>query len=527
MPLPPRIVLIAALALVACGRTTYQTEGDLLAVDSGGATIAHDEIPGVMQAMTMRFPARPVSVLDGARPGTRVRLQVVREGNALILVGLEPLGTARGAGQNVHDHSPRHGGVVREVEGVHVELAASPDGRVRGYLSDAGRRPLPARDAMGTVRLNLPSGTRTLTFADAGDALEARTAPFDVESATADVALVIHGTPLEVSVLLDLTGKRAGVALAPQTGCVPPDAVPAGARAPRCTVTFGSTFTAIGTTPGGERAIIAVTHGATTVWSLPDATLVMGIEPLPAIAVALGAHEPDPRVVAVRPDGSEVVVAAGPRLVLYDGATGRFRRQLEGPGGSIEALAWSPDGTRLLVASGGKARLLDAGEGRVLRTLGGEGQVLAVALDANGRYAAAGTDLGTVIVTDLGNDDPPRVLAPSLQPLAAVAFAGDRLVTAGTDGTLRLVDTASGRETGRTDVGAPLRMLALAPDGRHAATADAERTIRVHRLPDGAVVERLDWHRATIGVLAWGAGQTIVAGDNDAALAVWDVPAAR
>jgi len=128
-------------------------------------------------------------------------------------------------------------------------------------------------------------------------------------------------------------------------------------------------------------------------------------------------------------------------------------------------------------------------------------------------------------VAELMSDAPPRLLTPSPQALAAVVFTGDRLLTAGADGTLRVFDPATGRETARASIGTALTLLAVAPDGRRAATADVERTIRVHRLPDAAVVERLDWHRATIGVLAWGAGQTIVAGDNDGTLAVWDVPA--
>jgi WD40 repeat protein len=116
------------------------------------------------------------------------------------------------------------------------------------------------------------------------------------------------------------------------------------------------------------------------------------------------------------------------------------------------------------------------------------------------------------------------VITPSLQPVAAIAFAGDRLVSAGSDGTLRVFDPANGHETARVPVGASIAFLAISPDGRHAATADVEHTIHLHRLPDGTIIERLAWHRATIGVLAWTAGSTIVSGDNDGILAVWDVP---
>jgi WD40 repeat protein/Cu/Ag efflux protein CusF len=517
------------LAVVsACGRTVHQTEGDLLAVDAGAATIAHEAIPGVMEAATTRFEARPPAILDAIRPGARVRLELVREGDTLVLVTLQPIGAAPAA--FLHDHAPRHGGVVREVDDVVIEIAASRDGRVRVWLSDGDRRPLPVRDATGTVRVHVPDGVRTLSLAAAGDVLDARTAPFDGGSAVAEVAIAFRGTPLDVTVLLDLTGERAGLPILPRTSCVTVEPTPAGTRAPRCAVTFGGTFTAIATTPDGTRAVVAVSHGPTSVWSLPDATVIMGIDPLPPVASTSGAHAPDPRVVAVRPDGHEIAVAAGPRLVFYDAATGRLRRKIEGPGGTIHAVAWSSDGRSILIATSGDdtARLLDAAHGRVVRTIPAAGPVRTIALDASGRRAAVGTEVGTLLVADLGADGPPRVLTPSLQPIAAVAFAtADHLLVAGADGTLRVVDPATGGETARVDVGAPLRLLAVAPDGRHAATADAASVLRLHRLPGGAVVERLAWHRATVGVLAWGAGPTLVSGDNDAALAVWDLPAAR
>jgi WD40 repeat protein len=194
----------------------------------------------------------------------------------------------------------------------------------------------------------------------------------------------------------------------------------------------------------------------------------------------------------------------------------------------IQSVAWAPGGAgRLVIASGdGTARLLDAGDGHVLRTFAVDGQASLVAADASGRWAAIATETGTIALVDLAGDAAPRVVTPSLQPTAGLAFAGDRLVSAGTDGTLRVHDPATGNETARVPVGRPLIGLAVAPDARHAATADADQTVRVHRLTDGAVVDRLTWHRSTIGVLAWGAGATLVAGDNDGALAVWDVPAA-
>src|SRR5206468_13053869 len=54
---------------------------------------------------------------------------------------------ARGPG--VHDHTPHHGGVVGMAGDPHPEARAAPDGRVRVYLTDLRRRPLPAASTTG------------------------------------------------------------------------------------------------------------------------------------------------------------------------------------------------------------------------------------------------------------------------------------------------------------------------------------------------------------------------------------------
>ena len=47
----------------------------------------------------------------------------------------------------MHDHTPKHGGAVSMAGGVHFEVVADPDGRVRVYVSDRRRRPLAPESA--------------------------------------------------------------------------------------------------------------------------------------------------------------------------------------------------------------------------------------------------------------------------------------------------------------------------------------------------------------------------------------------
>ena len=74
------------LALLACwGDNAYIVEGTVVAVEGEQVTIAHQEIEGFMDAMTMPFDVASPELLDGVKPGDRVyaRLLVEEDGSRL------------------------------------------------------------------------------------------------------------------------------------------------------------------------------------------------------------------------------------------------------------------------------------------------------------------------------------------------------------------------------------------------------------------------------------------------------------
>lgn len=75
----------------------------------------------------------------------------------------------------VHDHAPRHGGVVGMSGTRHVEVVLAGD-VVRIYLSDLHRAPLALHGVAGTVVLRdaaAPQTPRTVKLTRRGDVLEA------------------------------------------------------------------------------------------------------------------------------------------------------------------------------------------------------------------------------------------------------------------------------------------------------------------------------------------------------------------
>src|SRR5438093_310516 len=136
---------LAVLAFVlGCGQPTYVATGDVIAVDPAAleVTIRHEDIPGLMGAMTMPFHVRSADVLAGIGPGTRVRFELVRVGQDLTVTSLVALGTAASARPGIHDHTPHHGGVVAMIGMRHLEAVAAPDGAVQVWVTDVWRRPV-------------------------------------------------------------------------------------------------------------------------------------------------------------------------------------------------------------------------------------------------------------------------------------------------------------------------------------------------------------------------------------------------
>src|SRR5262249_50265665 len=172
-PRPVALVLLA-LALACRREERFTGTGDVVAVDEAGlrVTLRHDDIPGLMPAMTMAFPARSLAVVAGVAVGTRVRFELARVGQDLVVTRLEPVGAANAPRPGIHDHTPHHGGVVTMVGMRHLEAVATSDRRIRVYLTDVWRRPLPLDDVAGTAAGDLPDPP-VLALAAHGDALEA------------------------------------------------------------------------------------------------------------------------------------------------------------------------------------------------------------------------------------------------------------------------------------------------------------------------------------------------------------------
>ena len=99
----PLAALAAALLLLssACGPERYEAKGRIVEVraDLGQVMIDHEDIPGLMPAMTMNFDVDPEVVQDVAA-GDEVRFRISRTGESFRVVTIAKVGAAGQAGRS-------------------------------------------------------------------------------------------------------------------------------------------------------------------------------------------------------------------------------------------------------------------------------------------------------------------------------------------------------------------------------------------------------------------------------------------
>ncbi len=258
----------------------------------------------------------------------------------------------------------------------------------------------------------------------------------------------------------------------------------------------GATMIAVAYDPSGTRLASAGSDRIVRVWDLRA-----GGDPITFSDRSEGfsslAFSPDGTMLATGGgDLPEVVQAPtekvprassdGRTIRIWNPATGREIRSLQGHIGSIHAIAFGPDGTRLVSAGAdGNVRIWDPGSGDLLSVLKGHsGAVFAVAFSSDGsRIATAGADPDrSICIWDAVNGRPILPLRNHTNWIMGLAFSpdGTRLASAGADQTVRIWDPVRGREV-LTLRGPYDRVfdVAFSPDGSDLAAASADGIVRI------------------------------------------------
>jgi protein SCO1/2 len=133
-----RLALGLALAAACGGGDLYEAEGTVTEVrpDLRQLVIDHEDIPGLMPAMTMNFDVADPALLERLAAGDRIRFRLAHEGNAYRVVAADKIGEAGSAGRA---GATSLAGVAPEAEPAPPFELTDQDGAPRSLASLRGK----------------------------------------------------------------------------------------------------------------------------------------------------------------------------------------------------------------------------------------------------------------------------------------------------------------------------------------------------------------------------------------------------
>jgi RNA polymerase sigma factor (sigma-70 family) len=243
------------------------------------------------------------------------------------------------------------------------------------------------------------------------------------------------------------------------------------------------------------------------------------------------------RAVAFSPDGKTLATAGPNTIRLWEPATGKELRALEGHGSTVGCIGFSPNGRYLVSGSADHTvRLWDTASGQEIRAFRGhEAEVLAVAVSPDGKLAASGALDHSVRLWDLATGKEIHRLKGTIgygcYPCGgpAIAFSPDGKTLATGGHTISLWDVASGKELYRlTTPDGLVNSLVFSTDGKRLVSAShSDNTIRIWDLVNRTEIAPFGGPPpAEIEYLFISADdKTLVSRGSDQMLRVWDLAA--
>lgn len=212
---------------------------------------------------------------------------------------------------------------------------------------------------------------------------------------------------------------------------------------------------------------------------------------------------------------------------VWDIATGKLAKKLEGHTAPITAIAWAPNNKTLASASADKTvQVWDAQKGELLKKLEGHTAGVAVLSWApNGKQLASGSHDKSVRLWDTVTGKSTKTLDDHPAAVTLMDWNGKMLVAGGPSNTIFVWNTTTGQTVRKLEVSGQAQSLSWSPDGKVIATGGVDDAIRIMNPANGSTHAKLSLpgEPPSVTALAWSAkGETIASGRANHTAQIWD-----
>lgn len=261
------------------------------------------------------------------------------------------------------------------------------------------------------------------------------------------------------------------------------------------------------------------------------------LTPSPHHIITPSTISPPVTSLAFSPDGRTLAVGTFRQVQLWDVASGRRERALEGAADSVTALAFAPGGAVLAAGGGeptqrGEVLLFDVKTGTVVRRLGQHTDVVyGLAYSPDGTKLVTASGDKTLRIWDTRTGAMSAVLKDHADSVYAVACSpdGSRIVSTGVDRSIKVWDARTGKPlftfSGRVHNDTAYA-LAFSPDGSRLLSAGGDKVAKMWTVGGDAdstrEFRRLAGHEGAVHCAAFSPdGMTIATGGSDRVVNLW------